>query len=133
MARLIPAVRSRAATERARVGRLGERAAAAYLRRSGFRVLARNLRLPPAEVDILALDRSGRLLLVVEVKSRRSQGSPLDNLSQEQRGRLRAAAAWISRDRRARGRSVRIDLVTVRLDRANRPVLVRHYPGAIGR
>jgi putative endonuclease len=48
-------------------GTRSERAAARFLRRTGYRVLARNVTLPAGELDLVALD--GRALVFVEVRS----------------------------------------------------------------
>lgn len=51
-------------------GRRSERAAAAFLRNSGFRILAANLDDHLGEIDLLALD--GETLVVIEVRSTES-------------------------------------------------------------
>ena len=48
-------------------GGRAERAAAKFLRRLGYRVLARNVVLPPGELDLVALDC--RTIVFVEVRS----------------------------------------------------------------
>ena len=56
--------------ESAKIGRLGERRAAKYLRRCGYRILSRNFRTRHGEVDIVA--HEGDALCFVEVKTRTS-------------------------------------------------------------
>jgi putative endonuclease len=56
-------------TSRQRVGKWGETIAAAYLERRGYRVLARNVRTPYGEIDLLARQPAGSLVFV-EVKTR---------------------------------------------------------------
>ena len=53
------------------LGRRGEEAAERYLKRRGYKVLARGNRLRPGELDLVMLD--GRTIVFVEVKTRRSQ------------------------------------------------------------
>lgn len=60
----------RVSNDRQRLGAWGERVAADYLTRRGYAVLARNVRTPHGELDLVA--RKGDLLLFVEVKTRRS-------------------------------------------------------------
>src|SRR5439155_10765697 len=48
-------------------GSRSERAAARFLRRLRYRILARNVNLPTGELDLVALD--GRTLVFVEVRS----------------------------------------------------------------
>lgn len=70
-------------------GRDAEEAAAAYLRKQGWRILATRLRTPVGEVDIVA--RRGGTLAFVEVKARASLAA-LD-LALDERRLSRVAAA----------------------------------------
>ena len=54
----------------AALGRLGERKAAGYLARKGLDILARNVRIAGAELDLVACE--GDLLVFIEVKSTRT-------------------------------------------------------------
>jgi putative endonuclease len=95
------------------VGRRGERIAARFLRRRGYRLLVRNLRTPRGEIDLLALD--GRALVVVEVKTSRTRAGRLleARLGRRQRERLVAAGRWLARRPSLRCYRPRVDLVTV--------------------
>ena len=78
-------------------GRAAEEAAAAALRRAGYRVLARNCRTPYGEIDIVA-ERRGTLTFV-EVKSRRAggcAGTPEDALTRPKIRRVARAAAHVA-------------------------------------
>lgn len=71
----------------------GEAAAARHLRRQGCRILARNLRTPYAEVDVLA--REGHILVLLEVKTTARSGyRPRVRHAQVQR--LARAARWLA-------------------------------------
>lgn len=52
----------------ARIGVAGERAAATFMRRKGYRILARNFQSPFAEVDLVCAKRE--LVVLAEVKTR---------------------------------------------------------------
>lgn len=58
------------------IGRRGEKAAADYLRKQGYRVMARNIRARWGEIDIVALAPDGHTVVVVEVKSRDLSSQP---------------------------------------------------------
>ncbi|MFZ1416563.1 MAG: YraN family protein [Defluviicoccus sp.] len=92
-----------------RFGRLAELAARALLRLKGYRILAYDLRTPVGEIDIVA--RRGAVVAFVEVKSRaRAPGA--DSLSPAQRRRIvRAAEAFLSRQRDPHLEGVRFDLM----------------------
>jgi len=78
-------------------GRQGEELAAAWYRNHGFELVARNWRCPSGEVDLIV--RRGRLLVVCEVKSRRSDayGGPAAAVGRLKQQRLRRLAAeWLA-------------------------------------
>ncbi|HEY1655113.1 MAG TPA: YraN family protein [Candidatus Tumulicola sp.] len=77
----------------AQKGRSGEDRAAAFLAANGYRVIARNVRLPGGEIDAVCLD--GVTLVVVEVKRRDTAGfgSALAAVSARKRTTLRRIAA----------------------------------------
>ncbi len=78
---------------RGALGRSGEDAAAAYIASLGFRIVARNLRGPGGEIDIVA--RDGETYVFIEVKTRTSRtfGGALAAVDARKRARIRAAAA----------------------------------------
>ncbi len=80
-------------------GQWGERAAEAYLRRHGFRILYRNFRAPGGgEVDLVCRDKPEDTLVFVEVKTRATEerGRPADAVDYEkQRLVARGAMAWL--------------------------------------
>jgi putative endonuclease len=98
-------------------GQLAEEYVACHLLSCGWQILARNLRTPYAEIDILALPPPlGSFLVVVEVKARHSlsfaQGE--ESLGRVQRRRLARALCHQASLRKWRGQ-VRADLVCVEL------------------
>lgn len=86
-------------TEKKRFGAEGERIAARYLRRHGFRILYRNFRTPAGgEIDLVCRDRQEACLVFVEVKRRQSIrfGEPsLAVQSPKQYLLVRGASAWL--------------------------------------
>lgn len=73
-------------------GREGEDRAAEFLRARGYRVLARNVRFPRGELDLVCLD--GATLVFVEVKARsaKAYGSALGAVDARKRRTLRRLA-----------------------------------------
>lgn len=98
---------------RSLLGRFGEWWACLFLLTRGYRIVARNLQTPHAEVDIVA--RRCRVLVLCEVKTRR--GSEEVVVRQAQRTRLLRAALWVQPRFAPRGYAIRLDLVIVRLPR----------------
>jgi putative endonuclease len=100
--------------ERRALGRRAEDLAAEWLGRHGARVVARNLHLRHAELDLVLLD--GDALCFVEVRARTSDGfgSAFESVdARKQRRIARAAAEALARLPWPRHRSVRFDVVAV--------------------
>lgn len=104
------------------VGEFGERVACDWLRAQGAKVLYRNYRAPQGgEVDIVA--RKGKLLLFVEVKTRRAggEGRGLDSVNREKQLLIeRGANSWLKL-LKTRRIPWRFDVIEVVLTAGERP------------
>jgi len=74
------------------IGQYGERVAAAFLRRRGYRVLYRNYKTARGEIDLICRCRD--VLVFVEVRSRAGEdfGRPVETIDARKREALRRAA-----------------------------------------
>lgn len=109
-------------------GELGERLAARWLERSGWRVLARRFRAGRRDID-LVVEREGTVAFV-EVKARAGEtfGDPVEAVHRrKQRSLTKSAQVWIGRHGRD-GESYRFDVVGILV--RDRRVFVRHVAGA---
>ena len=114
--------------EREALGRRGEELAAHLLRRTGYRILARNWRAGRYEIDLVGIRRGE--VVFVEVKTRRpGPQSASEAVSPAQRRNIgRAAAAWMRKNPGV-GSSFRFDLIAVTWPEGRGPRL-NYIPGA---
>jgi putative endonuclease len=102
-----PAAPARLAAERR--GRQGERIAGWWLRLKGWSIVARRVRTPLGEVDLVA--RRGAMVAFVEVKAR-ADGAALDEAIDARRlARVAAAAECLAADYLRPGDDMRIDVI----------------------
>jgi putative endonuclease len=116
------------ARQRSALGAYGEALAAGHLTKQGMVLLDRNWRCDVGEIDLVL--RDGRVLVVCEVKTRRSlaYGAPVACVSEQKAARLRRLAArWLA-EHEVHPDEVRIDLVGV-LVPAGAPIEVDHVKG----
>ncbi len=91
-------------------GRRSETIAAWYLRLKGYRILARRVRTPVGEIDLVA--RRGAVTVFVEVKARRGSTPLAVALEQVNTDRLaRAAALYVARHPGLAGSELRFDVI----------------------
>ena len=105
--------RGDAATGRAayRSGLRAEALAAVLLRLKGYRILARRLKTPAGEIDMVI--RRGSSLAIVEVKARGTGDAVEAILPRQQRRLERAAAHFLGRNPQLAGLDLRFDVVLV--------------------
>ena len=118
-----------AQASRRALGIEGEARAARYLATQGYRIVGRNVRVGRVELDLVAM--RGRLVVIVEVKTRRSRaaGAPEEAVDFRKRERLvRGASAWLA-EHPGRVSRVRFDVVACEWDAA-RGWSLRHLEGA---
>ena len=111
------------------LGRLGEALAEAHLRRVGFRILARNVHLRHAELDLVALDRAALVFVEVRLRTSARFGSAAESVDPRKQRRIAAAAAELL----ARGglpRSARIRFDVVAIDASVDPPRLEHFKDA---
>ena len=133
LARAVQRLGGRPIDARHALGARGEREAARYLKRHGFRVLARDREAAGVQIDLLCLEKATGALVVVEVKSSTPHPSrpathPERALTREQLARLHRAATALARANQRAGKPVRVDLVLVAFPEGGKPV-VTHRPG----
>ena len=87
-----------------------EARASMYLERLGYRVVARNVTLAFAELDLIVKD--GDVVVFVEVRKRKTRIDALESVGPKKQARLiRAGAAWLEQN--APSARARFDVVAV--------------------
>jgi putative endonuclease len=97
------------------LGRRGEDLAHRYLRRRGFKIVARNYRLGSGSAEADIIGWQGEALVFVEVKTRRTgeHGPPERAVGEEKREHLRRLAREYARKSNTPLENVRFDLMSV--------------------
>lgn len=113
------------------LGRRGEAAAARFLRRRGYKIIARHERLRGGELDLVAVDRD-RTLVFVEVKTRESQeaGHPAEAVDLAKQRRLTRLAVTFMKRHGLMECAARFDVVAVTWPESERRPLVEHFLNA---
>ncbi|HBO42715.1 MAG TPA: YraN family protein [Planctomycetaceae bacterium] len=111
------------------LGERGEALAARYLRRRGYRILGRHVRLPSGELDLVALD--GKTIVFIEVKTRKSDqhGQPSEAVTPEKQRRLTRLAVTFLKRHRLHEHPARFDVIGITWPDGEKPC-VEHFVNA---
>ena len=112
------------------LGARGERAAARFLRRAGYKIIAHQYRDRRGEIDLIATD--GRRVVFVEVKTRRSaqQEHPAEAVDLEKQRRLTRTARAYMKQHGLLNTPSRFDIVAVTWPQNSSRPTIEHLPGA---
>jgi putative endonuclease len=114
---------------RGRLGLFGEQAAALFLQRLGYALIAQRWRCAAGEIDLVM--RDGATLVFVEVRARRAEaGIAAESVGAAKRRRLIALAHEYLSATARENQEWRIDVVAVAVDRSGRPQ-IEHIPYAV--
>ncbi len=110
------------------VGQCAEDRAAALLRQEGYHILARNVRLGPLELDVVALDGDTLCFIEVRYRSDCRYGHPAETVGPRKQRRLaEAAERFLAGHPEHALRPVRFDLVSLWGPRAEHAELVPDF------
>jgi putative endonuclease len=112
------------------LGRRGEDAATRFLKRLGYRILARGLDSRLGELDIIAVD--DRTIVFVEVKTRTSTdaGHPVEAIDATKQRRMTQAALAYLKSHGLLHHAGRFDVVAVTWPENARRPTIEHYKNA---
>lgn len=108
-------------------GTRSERAAARFLRRLGYRIVARNFVCPLGELDLVAVD--GSCLVFVEVRSTGTEDSrrPAQSVDAAKQKRLTDLALFFLKKHRLLDRPARFDVLVLTWPANQREPVITHF------
>jgi putative endonuclease len=111
-------------------GNRSERAAARFLRRLGYRILARNFSCPYGELDLVALD--GACLVFVEVRSTGNEDAsgPAASVDVPKQRRLTNLALHFLKRNKLLDRPARFDVLALSWPADQREPVIAHFRNA---
>ena len=109
-------------TKKIITGKEGEKIAAAFLKKNGYRIIEINFRCPIGEIDIVAKEKND--LVFVEVKTRKSMelGYPEQAVGIRKQKKMSQLALWYLQKRKVADTNARFDVVAVTLIPENNEV-----------
>ena len=96
-------------------GKEGERIAADFLKKNGYRICETNFRCPIGEIDIIARDKN--TLVFIEVKTRKSEelGYPEEAVGIKKQRKMSQLALWYLQQKKVADTDARFDVIAITL------------------
>jgi len=97
-------------------GKEGERIAAAFLKKNGYRICETNFRCPLGEIDIVARGKTGEIVFI-EVKTRKSRelGYPEQAVNTKKQRKMSQLALWYLQKKKLTEINARFDVIAITL------------------
>ena len=112
------------------LGDRGERAAVRFLKKQGYRILAKQHRNQFGEIDIIAQDGDTNVFVEVKTRTTEKDGQPFEAVDRRKQEKItQAALAWLKKLGRLEQRS-RFDIVSIVWPDDGRDPQLTHYRNA---
>jgi len=100
-------------TQKIATGKEGEKLAAAFLKKSGYKIVEVNYHCPIGEIDIVARDKNE--MVFVEVKARKSSalGYPEEAVGVKKQKKMSQLALWYLQKKKLSNARARFDVVAI--------------------
>jgi putative endonuclease len=122
--------RGKLLADRKKLGRWGERRCESFLKKKGFKKLARNFSCKSGEIDLIMVDSDGAIVFVeVRTKTDESFGPPEESVTYSKKVKLQRTARYFLATNDIKNRPFRFDVVTIVLGQKGHPQ-IKHYENA---
>ena len=118
-------------TSKNKLGKFGEEKAKEFLDSKGYVLITSNFRNDRAEVDLIFKDEKNKIVIFVEVKTRRNRkfGEPEESINKSKQNQIKKAAeGFISENDEFMDYDLRIDTVSVFMD--GKGITINHIENA---
>lgn len=118
-------------TQKQALGRWGEETAAHYLQEHGYAILARNLRTPHGEIDILTKKEGALVFVEVKVRSTNAFGFPEEAVTPRKQAHMLMAAEHYFEQHPDSPETWQFDIIAI-TRKAGAPPEIAHFENIIG-
>ncbi len=101
----------------------GERLAAEFLSKKGYKIIERNFRIRGGEIDIIAIHDNTLVFIEVKTRSSNKFGTPLESITPWKLKALIRTAQFYKIKHKNLPEGMRVDAVTVEYDYSGKPLI----------
>lgn len=109
------------------LGRLGEKIAEEFLKKKGYKIVARNFHGRGGEIDIIALNRGQFIFVEVKTRETNDFGAPIEAITPEKIRKIILTSKIYLLKNKKDLENFRLDAISVEMNSAKKQAKVRHY------
>ena len=112
---------------RKKVGMYGEKLAANYLARKGYKILDKNVKISYQEIDIVANIRKKIVFFEVKTRTSFNLGAADEAINSKKIKNLKKAIKNYIRDKRINANNIRLDFIAIDINKSKKIANIKHY------
>ena len=110
------------------IGYLGEELATKYLKEKNYEIIQRNFICRQGEIDIIALDKTKKELVVIEVKTRTNNkyGNPSESVNENKQKHIYRTAKYYTYKNKLDKMLIRFDIIEININISKKTYKLNH-------
>lgn len=117
--------------KRKETGNLGEKLVRDHLKKRHHRILETNYNCTYGEIDIISKQKDTLVFTEVRTKTGSDFGTPEESITRTKRGRMRSCALYYLQTHENPGKTWRIDVAAVEMDKNGKPSRIEFIENAV--
>ncbi len=114
-------------TNAQKMGNFGENLAIVYLKKKGYRIVDKNIKIGYKEIDIIATKKSKFVFIEVKTRVENKYSVPEDALNYKKIQHLKKALSVYVKIKKINPELTRFDLVAINLNKESKKASIKHY------
>ena len=112
---------------RKKVGNFGEKIAISYLKRKGYKIIDRNVKISYKEIDIIASIKEKIVFFEVKTRASRSLGSAEEAINTKKMKFLKKAVSYYIKENKIDANKTRLDFIAIDIFKSKKIANIKHY------
>ena len=109
------------------IGNFGESVACDFLKKHGYKIINRNVKLSYLEIDIVAEKNKNTFFIEVKTRTTKNLGLADQALRKTQIKKLKKAIVSYSFQNKINLNNIQLDFISIDLDKENKTASIKHY------
>jgi len=112
---------------RKKVGEFGEKIATDYLKRKGYLIIGKNIKMSFKEIDIIASIKEKIVFFEVKTRTSKILGAAEEAISGKKINNLKKAIGFYIAENKIKANNTRLDFIAINIDKYKKIANIKHF------